>query len=163
MNGVPGHVKDNSSPKLANVAALKKDADEALLNYEQLEPKDQEEALGVALDYMRAACESLVEEKLFGKVIQRYDDHVRVQNIEEVVFDQPLSLRLVELHSKISEFLLSHNRSDVMRENRPTIDEFRNIRSQFEVLDRDLNVARKVAINERDARKTTNKDAAKGW
>lgn len=163
VNGVPGHVKDNSSPKLANVAALKKDADEALRNYEQLEPKDQEGALGVALDYLRAACESLVEEKLFGKVIQRYDDYVRVQNLEEVVFDQPLGLRLVELHGKISEFLLSHNRSDVMRENPQTIDAFRKIRSEFEVLDRDLNVARKVAINERDARKTTNKDAAKGW
>jgi hypothetical protein len=163
VNGVPGHVKDNSSPKLANVAALKKDADEALRKYQQLEPKDQEEALGVALDYLRAACESLVEEKLFGKVIQRYDDHVRVQNLEEVVFNQPLSLRLVELHGKISELLLSHNRSDMMREHSLTIDEFKKIQREFEGLDQALTVARKDVIIAREARKATRKDAVKGW
>ena len=45
-----------------------------------------------------ASYQFVATEYLFGKTIQRYDDHVRIQNLEEAVFDQPLALRIVELH-----------------------------------------------------------------
>lgn len=163
VNGVPGHVKEDSSPKLANVIALKRDAIDAVRNYEQLDPKAQEQALGIALDSLRAACEALIEEKLFAKTIQRYDDDVRVQNLEEAVFDQPLALRLVELHGKISEFLPSHNRSDTMRVSLPRLDDFNNMQSEFDKLERDLSAARKAALNARNTRSATSREAAKGW
>lgn len=163
VNNVPGHVEEDSSPKLANVAALKKRAHDALSNYEQLKPKAQDTALGNALDYLRSACEALVEEILFAKSIQRYDDHVRIQNLEEVVFDQPLALQLAELHGKISEQLRSHNISDTMRENPLAIEDIKKLRNEFDELHKNLAHAQKAARKEREIRKKARKDAANGW
>lgn len=47
----------------------------------------------------------------------RYDDQIRVQNFEEAIFDQTVALKIVDLHGRISEMLLAHNRSDLKREN----------------------------------------------
>jgi hypothetical protein len=50
---------------------------------------------------LRSACEALIEERLFAGTIHRYDDHIKVQNLEEVVFDQFMALKIIELHGKM--------------------------------------------------------------
>ena len=87
VDGVPGCIKENESPKMASVKTLKADCQGAIKGHESLPPKEQERSLGAAFDYLRSACEALIEEFLFAGTMQRYEDHVRVQNLEEAIFD----------------------------------------------------------------------------
>jgi hypothetical protein len=161
--GVPGYVEENSSPKMTSLTLLKKDYTEAVRDYDSMSGKDQEQALGVALDYLRSACEALVEQLLFGKTLERNEDQIRVQNLEEAVFDQGLALRIVDVHGRISEVILAHNRSDQKRENAPTLSDFAELRKEFEELETALREAQKAAKKNREARKKAKEQARAGW
>lgn len=163
INGIPGCMEENSSPKLSCLDSLKKDYNEAIKNYASLGAKEQERSLGVAFDYLRSACEALIEEVLFAGTIQRYDDHVRVSNLEEAVFNQELALKIVELHGTISELALMHNRSDTQRENPPSIENFNEVKNTFEALEKNLKEALKSSRKDRATRKAAKATMTAGW
>ena len=163
VNGTPGCVEDNTSPKLTSIATLKVDAQTAVNNFASLSAKEQERALGTAFDYLRSACEALIEDVLFAGTIQRYDDHIRVRNLEEVVFSQAPALKIVDFHGRLSEVLLAHNSSDLQRENQPQLADLTKFLAEFNTLETELREARKGAIAERDVRKEEKKAAKAGW
>jgi hypothetical protein len=163
VNGTPGHVEMNVSPKLKSLASLKQDSRNAVAEYDDMGSKDQEKALGCAFDYLRSACEALIEELLFNDAVQRWDDHIRVQNLEEAVFDQGLALRIVDLHGRISEVALMHNRSDVQREALPTLSTFKDLLKEVEALEADIKSARKEAQKARKLRHESQQQARAGW
>jgi len=163
VNGEPGHVEENTSPKLSLLSSLKNDIQTSITGFESLGIKEQERALGVAFDYLRSACEALVEEVLFAGTIERYDDHVRIQNLEEVVFDQSSALKIVDLHGRISEQILAHNRSNLQRENQPTLETLADFRNEFATLETSLKEYLKAARKARQDRKTEKVNAKVGW
>jgi len=163
VNGVPGCVEDNTSPKLASLASLKNDSQESVKNYASLGAKEQERALGAAFDYLRSACEALIEEVLFANTIQRYEDHIRVQNLNDVLFDQASALKIVDLHGRISKVILAHDRSDQLRENLPSLKELEMFRKEFNELEAGLKALRKAAINDRKVREETMPAKKVGW
>lgn len=163
VNGIPGCVEDNTSPKLSSLASLKTDSQNAVKDFASLGAKEQEQALGAGFDYLRSACEALIEEVLFAGTIQRYDDQIRVQNLEEVIFDQAPALKIVELHGRLSEVLLAHNRSDLQRENQPSLADLTAMRKEFDELETELRASRKVAKEARSARKEAKVTARAGW
>jgi len=163
INGIPGYVEDNTSPKISVLKSLKNDSQEAVKDFPSLGAKDQEHALGAAFDYLRSACEALVEEVLFAGTVKRYDDHIKVQNLEEVIFDQPLALKIVDLHGKISEMILAHNRSDLQKESPLTLADLTTIRKEFDELEKELKESRKAARKARNTRKDAKDTARAGW
>ena len=163
VNGVPGCVEDNTSPKLSTLANLKTDSQESVKEFASLGAKEQERALGAAFDYLRSACEALIEELLFAGTIQRYEDHIRVQNLEEAIFDQPSALKIVDLHGRLSEVILAHNRSDLQRESQPTLADLAAFRKEFEELEKGLKESRKTAQKARGTRKEARVTGRAGW
>jgi hypothetical protein len=163
VNGIPGCVEDNTSPKLSSLASLKADSQDAVKNFASLGAKEQERALGAGFDYLRSACEALIEEVLFAGAIQRYDDQIRVQNLEEAVFDQALALKVVDLHGRLSAVLLAHNRSDLHRENQPSLNDLTNFRTEFDELEKELRTSKKAAQKARGERKDAKVVATAGW
>lgn len=163
VNGIPGCVEDNCSPKLSSLAALKKDSEEAVRDFGSLGAKEQEQSLGAAFDYLRSACEALIEEVLFAEVIQRYDDQIRVQNLEEAIFDQELALKIVDLHGRLSEVLLAHNRSALMRERQSELADLTTFRKELEELEKKLKDSKKLAQKARKERKEAKIAAKAGW
>lgn len=163
VNGIPGCVEENTSPKLANLASLKQDSQESIRMLESLGAKEQEHALGVALDYLRSACEALIEEGLFNDTIQRYDDQIRVQNLEEAIFDQSLALRIVDLHGRMSEVLLAHNRSDRRREDPLELSDLTAFRLEFDMLEEELKKTQRIARKEREGRRKGKRAEQFGW
>lgn len=163
VNGVPGCVEDNTSPKLSSLATLKNDSQDAVKDFASLGAKEQERALGAGFDYLRSACEALIEEVLFAGTIQRYDDQIRVQNLEEVIFDQTPALKIVDLHGRLSEVLLAHNRSDIQRQNQPTLADLTALRKEFDELEAELRASKKVAQKARSDRKEARVVAKAGW
>jgi hypothetical protein len=163
VNGVPGCVEDNTSPKLSSLATLKNDSQDAVKDFASLGAKEQERALGAGFDYLRSACEALIEEVLFAGTIQRYDDQIRVQNLEEVIFDQTPALKIIDLHGKLSEVLLAHNRSDVQRQSQPSLADLTALRKEFDELEAELRTSKKVAQKARSDRKEARVVAKAGW
>ncbi len=163
VNGIPGCVEDNTSPKLSSLVSLKTDSQNAVKDFASLGAKEQEQALGAGFDYLRSACEALVEEVLFAGTIQRYDDQIRVQNLEEVIFDQTPALKIVDLHGRLSEVLLAHNRSDLQRENQPSLADLTKLRTEFDELEKELRESRKAAKEARTVRKDAKATARAGW
>jgi energy-coupling factor transporter ATP-binding protein EcfA2 len=163
INGEPGHVEENTSPKLSSLASLKCDSQDAVKNFASLGAKEQERALGVGFDYLRSACEALIEEVLFAGTIQRYDDQIRVQNLEEAIFNQTPALKIVDLHNKLSEVLLAHNRSDIQRQNQPSLADLTAIRKEFDELETELRASKKIAQKARSERKEEKVKAKAGW
>ncbi len=119
--------------------------------------------MGAGFDYLRSACEALIEEVLFAGTIQRYDDQIRVQNLEEVIFDQAPALKIVDLHGRLSEVLLAHNRSDLQRENQPALTDLTALRKEFDELETELRTSRKASRDARGARKDAKVTARAGW
>lgn len=163
VNGIPGCVEEDTSPKLTSLANLKTDSQDAVKDYASLGAKDQERALGVGFDYLRSACEALIEEVLFAGTIKRYDDQIKVQNLEDVIFDQALALKIVNLHGRLSEVLLAHNRSDLQRENQLALSDFSAFRKEFNELEKELHDSRKKARAAREARKDISVEGRVGW
>lgn len=163
VNGIPGCVEDNTSPKLSSLASLKNDSQNTVKDFASLGAKEQEQALGAGFDYLRSACEALIEEVLFAGTIQRYDDQIRVQNLEEVIFDQAPALKIVDLHGRLSEVLLAHNRSDLQRENQPSLADLTALRKEFDELETELRSSRKAAKEARSIRKDAKITARAGW
>jgi len=163
IDGVPGYVENNTSPKLATVTNLKMKAQEAVKDLDSLNSSEKEIHLGSAFDYLRSACEALIEEVLFSGTIQRNDDYIKVHNLEEVVFDKDLALKIVDLHGRISAFLLAHNRSDMQTENSPQFQDFKSLQKEFNELEADLKKAQKESKNERVQRRKNKKEAQAGW
>jgi hypothetical protein len=163
VDGIPGHVENDTSPRLSSLTKMKSDSQEAVRNFTSLGAKEQERALGAAFDYLRSACEALIEEILFAGTIQRYDDHIKVMNLEEVIFDQQLALRIVDLHGRLSEVTLAHNRSDQKREDPSDLDDLKALRKEFDELEAALKASRRMATDERTARKKAKVSQRLGW
>lgn len=163
VNGVPGFVEDNTSPRLTSLSSLKNDSQDAVKEFDLLGAKEQEQALGIAFDYLRSACEALIEEVLFAGTIKRYDDHIKVMNLEEVIFDQDSALKIVDLHGKISEVIIAHNRSDQQRENPLGLKDYTELRKEFDELETNLKTSLKSARTDRKIRKETKDIGRAGW
>jgi uncharacterized protein involved in outer membrane biogenesis len=115
----------------------------------------------MAIVYLRSACEALIEENLFAKAVQRYDDQIRVQNLENAVFDTDLALRIVKLHGETSEKLMAHNRSAEQQEQPLVLADYVALRKVFNTLEADLSAAKNSARIARESRDEQAK--AKTW
>ncbi|PIV90455.1 hypothetical protein COW46_03020 [Candidatus Gracilibacteria bacterium CG17_big_fil_post_rev_8_21_14_2_50_48_13] len=129
-----GQIDLNSTPKMANIGVLQGKYDASVSDFESKDNQEKERALSAALDYLRSACECLIEDVLFAGTVQRYDHHIRVQNLASAVLDADLAEKIVELHGQISEKGMMHNRSDFEEQNPTTIDDFKGLKKTFEDL-----------------------------
>lgn len=162
-DGAPGVLTPNSGPKSENLAKLRDDAKVKIATCAQMTGQQQEEAVGIALDYLRSACEALVEKYLLNRTIQRYEDQIRIHNLEEAVLDSELAARIVSLHEELSAHIPSHSRSDEMRQDGLRSENGRALLQKFELLETDLKKAQAAAKNARAGRKAAAKSEAGGW
>lgn len=84
-------------------------------------------------------------------------------NLEEAIFDQDLALKIVDLHGRLSEVILAHNRSDQQRENPPDLKDLTAVRKEFDELETNLRASRKAATKGRAARKEAKTTEKVGW
>jgi energy-coupling factor transporter ATP-binding protein EcfA2 len=163
IDGTLGVIEKDSNPKLSNLESLKKDAKSSVNGIDKLGEKEKEKALGSAFDYLRSATEALIREVLLAGTIKRYDDHIRVQNIEEIPFTKELGVKIAKLHGKISELGLMHDRSNEFREKQPDIEDFSKAFKEFEEIEEKLKKARNLTRKERDERRSEIKQSSQGW
>jgi hypothetical protein len=162
-DGVSGIIEQNSNPRLANLATLKNEAQIALSNFRDMTEKQKEQALTLACDHLRSACEALIREKQFLNSMEKYDDKVSIQLLEEMPMERELIIKVIELHGRLSEVGLMHDRSDEMRENAPDRSQFDTIFKEFCELEKKFVDTKNSARDQRrEKQKQLYKDS-QGW
>ncbi|MEQ9230273.1 MAG: hypothetical protein RIF46_06285 [Cyclobacteriaceae bacterium] len=159
----PGIIEENSSPRLSNLSSLKTKAQNSLAGYRDMSENEKENALTIACDALRSACEALIREKVFCNSVERYGDRVSIQVLEEMPLSRDLINSIVEMHGRISEIGLMHDRSDLVRENTNNRKDFDKAFQDFREIEKKLDKARTEAKTERKKRKSEIRDESHGW
>jgi hypothetical protein len=162
-DGVSGIIEQNSNPRLANLATLKNEAQIALSNFRDMTEKQKEQALTLACDHLRSACEALIREKQFLNSMEKYDDKVSIQLLEEMPMERELIIKVIELHGRLSEVGLMHDRSDEMRENAPDRSQFDTIFKEFCELEKKFVDAKNSARDQRREKQKQLYMDSQGW
>ena|ERR1700730_9771827 len=93
-----------------------------------------------------------------------WEQYVWKLNLDKDSLSDPdLALKIVELHGRLSEVVLAHNRSDQQRENPPDLKDLTAIRKEFDELEANLRASRKVATKGRADRKKEKTTEKVGW
>jgi len=160
----PGRVNIDTSPKMSDLPKLIEEYKENVKDYDSLGYQEQKKAVSLALDNLRCCCEALIEEVLFAKTVQRFDDHISVQNLEAAIFDKEMAQRIVDLHGEISEKAAMHNRSNFQIQGSTLYQDFINLRNKFEQLYKDLKDRKKEISKKRnEVKKLKKKDYKNNW
>lgn len=163
VNEEPGHVENNSSPMLASEKRLRKDSQEAIKSLTALDTKEHERVLSLAVDYLRSACEALVEELLFAKTIKRWADRVSIKNLYEVVLDGDIYKKIVVFHERLSANIPAHNRSDLKKDKPLQREMVIAFQEEYEELRNEVLKKRKEATDKRESDIKALKERSKGW
>lgn len=161
--GALGVIEQNSNPRLSNLASLKLEAQNALAGFREMTEKQKEQAITLACDHLRSGCEALIREKQFLGSMEKYDDRVSIQILEEMPMERELVNKVIDMHGKISELGLMHDRSDEMRENAPDRVQFDSLFVEFCELEKKFIAARSTAKEERKLRQKQVFKDSQGW
>ena len=146
----PGRVNLNTSPShLRNLDLLREKLENEINNTVDFQLTNQNKLFELFAD-LRSACEALVEEKLFSKAIQRYDDSIKIRNLLEVPFSFQFSERIVNLHGRISEKISSHNHS-AFKSEPSSPDDFLSLYKDFNDLYNDIGSKHKEIRKNRES------------
>lgn len=128
IGGIPGHVNVDYYP-----ASVKYEGQMQLIN-EKLEilkqqdnPQTLNHELQVLYSMLREAIEKVVEYKIFGGVINRWEDRTQLLNVERATLNKDKLTQAGEMHGEFSAYMTGHNQSnEQIAHNTPTIENFEN-------------------------------------
>ena len=91
---------------------------------------------------LRIACEYLIVHKMLQRVVTRYEERLRVDNLPKVLVPHLLAERVVELHGRLSRRIDAHLRAD-SASGPPTLEELQSHIREVEGLLREYDTVRK--------------------
>lgn len=100
--------------------------DAAVARVEELLPRlakatgtERKDLFARCYSQLRSAVEKAVEERIFGKVVSRWNDQIQLLNAPRATLDSGKLERAKELHGKISRYIDAHNQSNQMIQHSP--------------------------------------------
>lgn len=151
-------VHKNTTPKMGDSESAFKTACESIESIQDWDNlKEKQKKISFAFNELRKATEYLIEEKLFAKSITRFDDHIKVQNLLEISFNDTIIDRIVNLHGKISEKWDMHWKSDTVLQNSQRSTDFEEYKKEFNEIKEELKEALKNKRKEREEKKKEDK------
>lgn len=72
---------------------------------------------------LRSAYENYVIEKLFKKVVSRYEDRIRISRLKDIKFNPTALEEIQHKHEELSAYIEGHSHSDIVRQDSPKIEE----------------------------------------
>lgn len=141
IDNKPGYVYLNNSPsseeKYRNTNFVKEILDEA----KKLEPEKQQNKLMQGFGALRTCYEVFINYDLLNQVIKRWDENIRVHNLQGIVWDKTIIEELIQKHETISRYIEGHSHSDLSPCQKPSVDllkreitEFDNLKGKFKKL-----------------------------
>ncbi|MDP9311771.1 MAG: AAA family ATPase, partial [Chloroflexota bacterium] len=83
-------------------------------------PQDRETLLKAGFGALRTTYETFVMYDLFGGVVTRFSERIRIDNLNKVVFDQELLSEVTAKVGLLSRYIEGHSHSDQFAAQKPT-------------------------------------------
>lgn len=109
-------------------------------------PDERErQAIRILCSDLRATIERIIEDVLFGAVLSRYSDHIKVSNLRTVAqgLEPDHCTRLADTHKQVSDAVLGHDPATARNTPPPTPGEFVSLVEQIQQLVTDIKDKRK--------------------
>jgi hypothetical protein len=119
---------------------------EAIKNAEDSIGRDREKYIEDGYGNLRACCENAIIEKVFAKVVQRFDPEIKMSRLKDMVFSNDVVKELNELFEDCSRYILPHSHANPLRQSSPEIDNLSNDLKRLEDILEKINKYRKGAM-----------------
>jgi energy-coupling factor transporter ATP-binding protein EcfA2 len=104
-------------------------------------PEEREAWLQQGFGALRTTYEAFIIFDLFGGVVRRFEEHIKVNNLKEVFVDDEVMKEVVSKFNFLSRYIEGHLSSDVFSAKRPSpellkqeIDSFSKLQSKYKAL-----------------------------
>lgn len=112
--GSVGLVSENDYPGAVRFNGQIQKVEEKLSFINSLKGEEKREAIRNAYGKLRRAVEKAIEEKIFGKVIMRWSDQIRMNNVQNATLSKSKLEAAKKLHENFSRFIDAHDQSNEM-------------------------------------------------
>lgn len=139
-----GIVSLDEIPMMENLNRRMREVKEAIKNAESSTGRDREKYIEDGYGNLRACCENVIIEKVFAKVVQRFDPEIKMSRLKDMVLNNDIVKELNELFEDCSRYILPHSHANPLRQNPPDINNLRNDLKRLEDILGKINKYRKV-------------------
>ena len=137
----PGYIYLNNSPLSEHESRT---THKALRFWERARqaqsPEEREAWLQQGFGALRTTYEAFIVYDLFGGVVRRFEEHIKVNNLKDVFVDDEVMKEVVSKFNFLSRYIEGHLSSDVFSAKRPSpellkqeIDSFAELQSKYKV------------------------------
>lgn len=112
-----GIVTENYYPGAVKFDAYVGKIDVEIMRVEALTGEAQADGMRNVYGMLRRAVEMAVEQKIFGKVINRWSDQIQMRNATRATLNPDKLKKAHELHEEFSRYIEAHNQSNEMMQH----------------------------------------------
>lgn len=109
-----GLITENYYPGAINFDAQMKKVDQFVAEASGQSGEKLADSIANAYSHLRRAVEKAVEERIFGKVINRWTDQIQLNNVSRASLDAEKLRKAKEYHERFSAYIDAHNQSNEM-------------------------------------------------
>jgi len=121
--GLYGKICLNDCPILNSYKEKIKKVRESIGKAKQLSGSEREKEIMVGYGFLRAAYENFVIEKIFKKVVSRFEERVRMFSLKDVKFNPNALEEIQNKFEELSRFIDAHSHSDTSRSDPPSVED----------------------------------------
>lgn len=138
-DGKPGYIYLNNSPLSEHESRTTQKALRLWERARQAQsPEEREAWLQQGFGALRTTYEAFIVYDLFGGVVRRFEEHIKVNNLKDVFIDDEVLKEVVSKFNFLSRYIEGHLSSDVFSAKRPStellkqeIDTFSELQSTY--------------------------------
>lgn len=134
LNNTPSFEKDYKTSGKAQ-----KYIDEA----RKLPPQEREDKIKNGFTALRTSYETLVVFGLFGGVVQRFEERVSVDCLNEVVFNSEIKEKVLDCFGQCCRYMEGHSHSDKYSYKKPSIENLNEEIQRFNQINKEIKEIRK--------------------
>jgi len=147
--GVYGKINLNDCPMLDSYNDCIKKVENSIQKIQTLSGSEKEEEIVKAFSYLRASYESFVIDKIFRKIIRRWDERIQMLELENVVYDEKLLEEVQYKFEELSRYIDAHTHSDIIRQEPPDETKLKEELEHLKKLAQDLKNKQNIKIKDR--------------
>ncbi|MDZ7798367.1 MAG: hypothetical protein U5L76_01985 [Patescibacteria group bacterium] len=131
LDGEAGKISIDCSPALEKKYKKPTKAQIYYKKAKNSNPQDREVDIKNGFTSLRTSYEALVIFELFGGVVERFSDRIKMGNLEKVIFNVKIRDKILDSFAKCCRFMEGHLHSDKYSYKKPTLEDLNNEINRF--------------------------------
>lgn len=123
---VCGIFNEDSCPRIARLERTQKEVEKLIVEAGELKGSEKESKIKECYSEMREMLECIVVEKLFKKVVERWNERIQMLNLDKVDLDEEKYKKAKRLFEEFSRYITGHSHSATSMQDFPNIDKLKS-------------------------------------